>query len=107
MAPTSPIDPSSQRRNNISGPKHIPPYRIDLSKSPDTRYEQIPENFGPRMRSLRGLFDEILSFLPNAILRRIVAIMENCTHFACVMDSQTAQIRWIRRGTVISNSEWL
>lgn len=61
MAQTSPTDP-------------IPVYRIDLSRPPETRYDEVARDFGPRMRSLQGLFDELLTFfLPIAILRHIIA----------------------------------
>ncbi|KAK6214166.1 hypothetical protein LQW54_004592 [Pestalotiopsis sp. IQ-011] len=63
MAETSPSDP-------------IPTYQIDLARPPETRYDEISKDFGPRMRSLIGLFDEIMScFVPFAFLRRVFTMV--------------------------------
>ncbi|KAI0533838.1 beta subunit of N-acylethanolamine-hydrolyzing acid amidase-domain-containing protein [Xylaria digitata] len=53
--------------------KHIPRFTIDLAKPPRERYDEIVQVFGPRMRSLVGLFDSVLSiFIAFTWLRRIV-----------------------------------
>ncbi|KAI0171500.1 beta subunit of N-acylethanolamine-hydrolyzing acid amidase-domain-containing protein [Pestalotiopsis sp. NC0098] len=63
MAETSPSDP-------------IPTYQIDLARPPETRYDEISRDFGPRMRSLIGLFDEIMScVVPFAFLRRVFTMV--------------------------------
>ncbi|KAI0120952.1 beta subunit of N-acylethanolamine-hydrolyzing acid amidase-domain-containing protein [Xylariales sp. AK1849] len=59
MAQTTPSDP-------------IPTYTIDLSQPPGSRYQEVAHDFGPRMRSLEYLFDEILAcILPSSLLRWI------------------------------------
>ncbi|KAI1850284.1 hypothetical protein JX266_004142 [Neoarthrinium moseri] len=51
----------------------VPAYTIDLSQPAESRYRQVSQDFGPRMRALTGLFEEILiAFLPNALLRQLV-----------------------------------
>jgi len=73
MAPRAPVRPSP-----------IPLYRIDLSLPPEQRYLQIAQDFGPKMREIKPLFDEVLSiiipwprlrhwieFLASIFLRRV------------------------------------
>ncbi|KAI0810228.1 beta subunit of N-acylethanolamine-hydrolyzing acid amidase-domain-containing protein [Xylaria sp. FL0064] len=51
----------------------IPRFTIDLAKPPRERYREVVRDFGPRMRSLTGLFDSLLSvFIASTWLRSIV-----------------------------------
>ncbi|KAI0096679.1 beta subunit of N-acylethanolamine-hydrolyzing acid amidase-domain-containing protein [Nemania sp. FL0031] len=51
----------------------IPRFTIDLAKPPRERYNEVVQVFGPRMRSLTGIFDDLLStFIAFTWLRRIV-----------------------------------
>ncbi|KAI1355325.1 beta subunit of N-acylethanolamine-hydrolyzing acid amidase-domain-containing protein [Xylaria sp. FL0043] len=51
----------------------IPRFTIDLAKPPRERYHEVVRDFGPRMRSLTGLFDSLLSvFIASTWLRSIV-----------------------------------
>ncbi|KAI1282708.1 beta subunit of N-acylethanolamine-hydrolyzing acid amidase-domain-containing protein [Xylaria sp. FL0933] len=51
----------------------IPLFTIDLAKPPRERYHEVVRDFGPRMRSLTGLFDSLLSvFIASTWLRSIV-----------------------------------
>ncbi|KAN0114680.1 beta subunit of N-acylethanolamine-hydrolyzing acid amidase domain containing protein [Hyaloscypha variabilis] len=73
MAPRAPVRPDP-----------IPTYRIDLSLPPEQRYLQLATDFGPKMRAITPLFDEVLSslipwprlrhwieFLASIFLRRV------------------------------------
>ncbi|KAI0864999.1 beta subunit of N-acylethanolamine-hydrolyzing acid amidase-domain-containing protein [Xylaria cubensis] len=51
----------------------IPTFTIDLAKQPRERYDEVVQVFGPRMRSLTGLFENLLSvFIASTWLRSIV-----------------------------------
>ncbi|KAI0445840.1 beta subunit of N-acylethanolamine-hydrolyzing acid amidase-domain-containing protein [Xylaria telfairii] len=51
----------------------LPSFTIDLAKPPRERYHEVVQVFGPRMRSLTGLFDDLLSvFIASTWLRSIV-----------------------------------
>ncbi|KAI3319720.1 beta subunit of N-acylethanolamine-hydrolyzing acid amidase-domain-containing protein [Xylariaceae sp. AK1471] len=51
----------------------IPSFTIDLAKAPRERYHEVVQVFGPRMRSLTGLYDSLLStFLASSWLRSCV-----------------------------------
>ncbi|KAI1420677.1 beta subunit of N-acylethanolamine-hydrolyzing acid amidase-domain-containing protein [Xylaria sp. FL1777] len=51
----------------------IPRFTIDLAKAPRERYHEVVHEFGPRMRSLTGLFDGLLSiFIASTWLRSII-----------------------------------
>ncbi|KAH8646651.1 beta subunit of N-acylethanolamine-hydrolyzing acid amidase-domain-containing protein [Xylariales sp. PMI_506] len=43
-------------------PQEIPTYTIDLSCPPHKRYDELARDFGPTMRSLTALFNEIMLF---------------------------------------------
>ncbi|GAW25885.1 putative n-acylsphingosine amidohydrolase protein [Rosellinia necatrix] len=46
---------------SVSTLEPIPRFTIDLARPPRERYDEVVRVFGPRMRSLAGLFDTILS----------------------------------------------
>ncbi|KAK6070285.1 Acid ceramidase 2 [Seiridium cupressi] len=87
MAQTSPKDP-------------IPTYQIDLSRPPETRYDEISRDFGPRMRSLQGLFDEVLATsLPIAILRRTIARVARLLVRRVYDEEEMLELKGIARAT--------
>ncbi|KAI1128727.1 beta subunit of N-acylethanolamine-hydrolyzing acid amidase-domain-containing protein [Nemania abortiva] len=56
-----------------SSEEPIPRFTIDLARPPRERYDEVVQVFGPRMRSLTGLFDSLLSmFIASTWLRQIV-----------------------------------
>ncbi|KAI0457443.1 beta subunit of N-acylethanolamine-hydrolyzing acid amidase-domain-containing protein [Xylaria acuta] len=52
----------------------IPSFTIDLAKPPRERYHEVVQVFGPRMRSLTGLFDNLLSVFIASTWLRLIAI---------------------------------
>lgn len=59
--------------NQATSEEPLPSFTIDLAKPPRERYHEVVQVFGPRMRSLTGLFDDLLSiFIASAWLRSIV-----------------------------------
>jgi hypothetical protein len=78
----------------------IPTYQIDLARPPETRYDEISRDFGPRMRSLQGLFDEALSFfLPIVIFRRIVATVARFLVRRVYDDEEMMELEGIAKAT--------
>ncbi|KAI1323386.1 beta subunit of N-acylethanolamine-hydrolyzing acid amidase-domain-containing protein [Xylariaceae sp. FL0255] len=51
----------------------IPTFTIDLARPPRERYNEVINAFGARMRSLTGLWEDILSsFIPSPFVRSLV-----------------------------------
>lgn len=87
MAQTSPTDP-------------IPVYQIDLARPPQTRYDDVARDLGPRMRSLQGLFDDILAcFLPYGILRHIAAGLAKLLLWHVYDEEEMKEIKGIAEAT--------
>ncbi|KAI8948561.1 beta subunit of N-acylethanolamine-hydrolyzing acid amidase-domain-containing protein [Xylaria longipes] len=63
----------------------IPSFTIDLAKPPRERYHEVVQVFGPHMRSLTGLFDDLLSvFIASTWLRPIViGLSKVCLRRVC------------------------
>lgn len=78
----------------------IPTYKIDLARPAELRYAEISRDFGPRMRSLQVLFDQVLAmFLPVMILRRIVSRLAKLLLRRVYDDEEMAEIRGIATAT--------
>ncbi|KAI1752709.1 beta subunit of N-acylethanolamine-hydrolyzing acid amidase-domain-containing protein [Xylaria castorea] len=71
--------------NPATSKEHIPSFTIDLARPPRERYHEVVQVFGPRMRSLTGLFDNILSvFIASTWLRTIVVgLSKVCLRRVC------------------------
>lgn len=52
----------------------IPRFTIDLAKPPRERYDEVVQVFGPRMRSLTGLLDDLLSIFITSVWLRLIVI---------------------------------
>ena len=58
--------------DRIPTEEDIPTFRIDLARSPEQRYVEVAANFGPRLRNIGHVFDELLeSMLGSRWLARL------------------------------------
>ncbi|KAI0186105.1 beta subunit of N-acylethanolamine-hydrolyzing acid amidase-domain-containing protein [Xylaria flabelliformis] len=71
--------------NLATSEQPIPSFTIDLARPPRERYDEVVQVFGPRMRSLTGLFENLLSvFIASTWLRSIViGLSKVCLRRVC------------------------
>ncbi|TRX94232.1 hypothetical protein FHL15_005000 [Xylaria flabelliformis] len=71
--------------NQATSEQPIPSFTIDLARPPRERYHEVVQVFGSRMRSLAGLFDNLLSvFIASKWLRSIViGLSKVCLRRVC------------------------
>jgi beta subunit of N-acylethanolamine-hydrolyzing acid amidase len=75
---------------------NIPIYRIDLSLPPRERYTQLATDFGPRMRTLTPLFDEVLSsIIPYEFFCKIISFFAKIFLRKVYNKEETQELRGI------------
>jgi hypothetical protein len=74
----------------------ISTYRIDLSLPPAERYRQLAIDFGPRIRALKPLLDEVLKpLLPYAYIHRFVEFLASNILRRVYSPEETQELRGI------------
>lgn len=74
----------------------IPSFTIDLAKAPRERYDEVIRVFGPRMRSLTGLYDDVLSaYLESSWLRGFVISISKLCLRKVYDEEETEEIKGI------------
>ncbi|KAE9379459.1 hypothetical protein N431DRAFT_541025 [Stipitochalara longipes BDJ] len=92
MAPRAPVRPEP-----------IPTYRIDLSLPPEQRYLQIATDFGPKMREITPLFDEVLSsIIPWPRLRHWIEILASIFLRRVYSSEETRELKGIAKASGIA-----
>ncbi|KAL6364727.1 hypothetical protein LRP88_00699 [Fusarium phalaenopsidis] len=72
----------------------IPTFRIDLARSPEDRYVDVAATFGPRIRTLGHVFDELLeSMLGSKWLARIAKFLARVFLRRVHDEEETREIR--------------
>ncbi|KAF7548518.1 hypothetical protein G7046_g8655 [Stylonectria norvegica] len=72
----------------------IPTYRIDLARPPELRYVDVAAEFGPRIRTLGHVFDELLeAMLPYRFLAKIAKFAAKVLLRGVYDDEQTKEIK--------------
>src|SRR5450432_954606 len=76
----------------------IPTYRIDLSLPPDKRYTQLATDFGPKMRALTPMYDDVISsFILNEYLYSCVKFFAKIMLRKVYSREETEELRSISR----------
>jgi hypothetical protein len=76
----------------------IPIYRIDLSVPAFERYNQVAADFGPKMRTLTPLFEEVLaSVIPYGRVRKVVVLLAKIVLRKVFDKEETQEIRGIAK----------
>jgi hypothetical protein len=78
----------------------IPTYRIDLSLPPEQRYLQVATDFGPKMRAIIPLFDEVLtSMIPWPRLRRWIEFLASIFLRRVYSSEETQELKSIAKAS--------
>jgi hypothetical protein len=78
----------------------IPTYTIDLSLPPSERYTKLATDFGPRMKDITPLFDEVLaSFVPWWFLRRFIELIASLVLRRVYSSEETQELRGIAKAS--------
>lgn len=92
MAPRAPVRPEP-----------IPTYRIDLSLPPEQRYLQVATDFGPKMRHITPLFDEVLSsMIPWPQLRRWIEFLASIFLRRVYSSEETRELKGIAKASGVA-----
>jgi hypothetical protein len=92
MAPRAPVRPEP-----------IPSYRIDLSLPPEQRYLQVATDFGPKMREITPLFDEVLStMIPWPQLRRWIEFLASIFLRRVYSTEETEELKGIAKASGVA-----
>jgi hypothetical protein len=92
MAPRAPVRPEP-----------IPTYRIDLSLPPEQRYLQVATDFGPKMRHITPLFDEVLStIIPWRQLRRWIEFLASIFLKRVYSSEETKELKGIAKASGVA-----
>ncbi|KAI8624790.1 beta subunit of N-acylethanolamine-hydrolyzing acid amidase-domain-containing protein [Xylariaceae sp. FL1651] len=76
--------------------ERIPCFTIDLAKPPRERYDEVVQVLGPRMRSLTGLFDDLLSmFITSAWLSSLVRRLSKVCLYRVYDEEENEEIKGI------------
>ena len=86
--------PSDHEHVPISG-NTIPIYKVDLSLQPRKRYEHIAKDLAPHLRSLTGLFGEVVQSFHPKIPLRLVNALARLSLRRLWSDEQTEELRGI------------
>jgi hypothetical protein len=74
----------------------IPTFTIDLATPPRERYQEVVQAFGPRMRSLTSVFDDLLSsFIATTWLRSFTKSLAKVCLRRVYDDEENEEIRGI------------
>jgi len=92
MAPRAPVRPEP-----------IPTYRIDLSLPPEQRYFQVATDFGPKMRHITPLFDEVLStIIPWRQLRQWIEFLASIFLRRVYSSEETKELKGIAKASGVA-----